>query len=121
MISCFLACGHTFHQQCVDPWLITNRHCPLCNLDILVAYRIPVPESNNTRQIHPENSSTNQSSSISTTAVTTTVAPAVNWNELPMQTTVPIPSISASVKDEHELSVRIHNVDDDDDDDIRRY
>ena len=69
---------------------------------------------NNTRQTHPENSTNNQPTTVSTT--TTVAAPAVNWNELPMETTVPIPSISASIKDEHELSVRTH-----DDVDEERY
>ena len=43
-------CGHKFHQHCVDPWLINHRHCPLCNLDILTAYQIPVPGIDNSIQ-----------------------------------------------------------------------
>eukprot|EP00127_Corallochytrium_limacisporum_P004537 Clim_evm7s167 gene=Clim_evmTU7s167 len=32
-----LPCGHCFHRVCVDPWLIKNRNCPLCKLDVLYA------------------------------------------------------------------------------------
>ena len=35
-------CNHSFHQSCVDPWLLNHRHCPLCNLDILAAYRVSI-------------------------------------------------------------------------------
>ncbi len=30
-----LACGHSFHAHCVDPWLIENQSCPLCKQDTL--------------------------------------------------------------------------------------
>ena len=23
-------CGHTFHKECIDPWIIKNKHCPIC-------------------------------------------------------------------------------------------
>ncbi len=28
------ACGHWFHKGCIDTWLATNVHCPVCRHDI---------------------------------------------------------------------------------------
>ena len=28
------ACGHRFHQACIDPWFATNVRCPVCRHDI---------------------------------------------------------------------------------------
>ena len=28
-----LPCGHFFHPECIRPWLMTNRACPLCGVD----------------------------------------------------------------------------------------
>ncbi|XP_072164555.1 uncharacterized protein [Diadema setosum] len=28
-------CAHEFHKHCVDPWLLSNRTCPLCMFNIL--------------------------------------------------------------------------------------
>lgn len=25
---------HLFHTDCVDQWLVTNKHCPICRVDI---------------------------------------------------------------------------------------
>jgi hypothetical protein len=33
---------HMFHKSCVDPWLIEQRSCPMCKLDILKAYGLQV-------------------------------------------------------------------------------
>ncbi|VDK73661.1 unnamed protein product [Onchocerca ochengi] len=30
-----LFCGHEFHPKCVDPWLLSNRRCPLCQYDVV--------------------------------------------------------------------------------------
>ena len=29
-----LECNHLFHKECVDPWIINNRNCPLCKRNI---------------------------------------------------------------------------------------
>lgn len=30
-----LFCGHEFHPRCVDPWLMAQRRCPLCQYDVV--------------------------------------------------------------------------------------
>jgi hypothetical protein len=36
-----LTCGHSFHADCLDPWLTTRRaYCPLCKFD----FYVPKPE-----------------------------------------------------------------------------
>ncbi|XP_049884978.1 uncharacterized protein LOC126379976 isoform X2 [Pectinophora gossypiella] len=29
-----LPCMHLFHMECVDTWLASNKHCPICRVDI---------------------------------------------------------------------------------------
>ncbi|RWS07331.1 RING finger protein 150-like protein [Dinothrombium tinctorium] len=35
-----IPCKHMFHKTCVDPWLLDQRSCPMCKLDILKHYGI---------------------------------------------------------------------------------
>jgi hypothetical protein len=94
-IVCFSVCGHTFHHHCVDPWLLNHRHCPLCNLDILAAYRVSLPSTSNRRR----HSNVINNNSISTVATTSAN------NE--QQTIVNLPTISATIKDDC-YDVHIH-------------
>ena len=25
------ACGHAFHEECINPWLSKNNRCPICS------------------------------------------------------------------------------------------
>jgi hypothetical protein len=31
--SCIVTgmCGHNFHHECIDPWIKSNPHCPICS------------------------------------------------------------------------------------------
>ena len=24
-------CNHSFHQECIKPWVDSNKHCPICS------------------------------------------------------------------------------------------
>ncbi|XP_035480935.1 E3 ubiquitin-protein ligase RNF43 isoform X2 [Scophthalmus maximus] len=36
-----ISCAHEFHKDCVDPWLLQHRTCPLCMHNIMGAERQP--------------------------------------------------------------------------------
>ncbi|XP_072099375.1 E3 ubiquitin-protein ligase RNF43 isoform X2 [Mobula birostris] len=40
IISCF----HEFHKECVDPWLLQHRTCPLCMYNIIGSSTVAQPE-----------------------------------------------------------------------------
>lgn len=88
----FLVCGHTFHHHCVDPWLLNHRHCPLCNLDILAAYRVSLPSTMNRRRQSNVNNN-NSAVGIATTSVSLN-----NQNQQNL-TAAHLPTISATIKD----------------------
>jgi hypothetical protein len=97
-IVCFSVCGHTFHHHCVDPWLLNHRHCPLCNLDILAAYRVSVPSGTNHHRRRQSNGNNNSLVSLATTSASPINEQETNHN---------LPTISATIKDDC-YDVRIH-------------
>ncbi|VDM44341.1 unnamed protein product [Toxocara canis] len=58
-----LFCGHEFHPKCVDPWLLSNRRCPLCQYDIVYKEypkADPAPKNNRASSLPPAECSNQQ-------------------------------------------------------------
>lgn len=49
-----LPCKHIFHKSCVDPWLLEQRSCPMCKLDILREYGMQVHLNSSQETVHAE-------------------------------------------------------------------
>ncbi|CAF4456623.1 unnamed protein product, partial [Rotaria magnacalcarata] len=57
-----LMCSHYFHTGCIDPWLLSNQNCPLCNRNILSDYVPSISDtikSNRRETLNQQSRSTN--------------------------------------------------------------
>ncbi|KAM9846599.1 E3 ubiquitin-protein ligase RNF43 [Aulostomus maculatus] len=53
-----ISCAHEFHKDCVDPWLLQHRTCPLCMHNIMGTERLPqrnrLQQSQEQGFLHPQ-------------------------------------------------------------------
>ncbi|OCT65941.1 E3 ubiquitin-protein ligase RNF128-like isoform X2 [Xenopus laevis] len=64
-----LTCNHFFHKNCIDPWLLEHRTCPMCKCDILKSLGIAEDEEETTSVAIPSVSSELQRSTVQITEV----------------------------------------------------
>ncbi|KAL0909900.1 hypothetical protein M5K25_020809 [Dendrobium thyrsiflorum] len=54
-------CGHTFHVDCIDHWLVSNTTCPLCRISLIPAIKAAADSVNQEYQENQADGSQRQS------------------------------------------------------------